>query len=261
METLRPLLSESEERGGRLEGGLRLGEVRGASKLILRGRAAQVDYALRLLRAIDQPPAEKAEGEAEGQTERMVEIIDVEEADPAELVALLESFLQQTPGRAAPARTVSSARRTTPTTSRSTSSRYRSSRPGPTGFGRSGPTVLIADPRTGKIIVQTCSARDLADIKMLVRELDRRFAVRRVRTQIYHMKHLEAADSAALLSRLFGDHRIVPHQETNSLVIQAEPEEFEEIQEILSKIDVPPPGEDECSEPPAAPRSSSEGDG
>ncbi|MGQ9592811.1 MAG: type II secretion system protein GspD, partial [Planctomycetota bacterium] len=139
----------------------------------------------------------------------------------------------------------------------------------------------------------------MEDILLLVRELDTRFDIRRLRTRIYQVKYLKAEEVAADLTQLIAGSSgyalsgraglgtrttaaatrttrsrgiarvgrgattgavpttspgvtapggaagaagapalIVPHPQTNSLIIQAEPEEYAEIINILDQIDI-----------------------
>ncbi|MCZ6795986.1 MAG: hypothetical protein O7J95_20450 [Planctomycetota bacterium] len=261
-------------------------EIQDTQMLIVTAKFSLLDYIGQILSIIDNPLEEP---------ERIVHIIEVEEADASELVGQIESFLQQ---KAEGGRTGLSSRRGTTRTPSTTTARTTSpaARSRTSLRGRGGPirpedypTQLLADPRTQKIIVQTYNAQDLEDINMLVRELDTKFDVRRLKTQIYRMKYLKAIDVAPVIQEVLGiggggrrsgasgigrggsrgtrggqagtppgtttpsrtrgiaggtgqtgltSALIVPHEETNSLIVLAEEEEFQEILSILEKIDV-----------------------
>lgn len=130
-------------------------------------------------------------------------------------------------------------------------------------------TRLIADLRTQKIIVDTTSEAQLDLISQLIDELDIKVENLRPSTHIYKAKYLKATDLADNLSQLIegtsraggslragrttrtapaaagqaaGQQqeiatRIVPHEDTNSLLIQADYEEYLEMARILEGID------------------------
>jgi type II secretory pathway component GspD/PulD (secretin) len=260
-------------------------EIRDTMMLIVTAKFSLLDFIQKILHFIDIPMQEP---------ERMVHIIEVEEAEVTELVSIIENFLTQRTGGISSrrlSRTTSTARTTrtpTPTPRPSTSSRSTRSRAGVGGFDPNEyPTTLIPDPRTQKIIIQTYNVQDLEDINMLVRELDTRFDIRRLKTRIYRMRYLKAVDVGPVVAQVLGigggysgrsgtsglgsrttrtgrgttgslastptrttgitpttgtggmmASLVVPHEDTNSLIIQAEPEEYEEIMNILEKIDV-----------------------
>jgi type II secretory pathway component GspD/PulD (secretin) len=208
--------------------GLSIAPVAGASKLIVCGRAASVEFVLDLLAALEEPEkksAGRAAVEAPEEQERVVHIFGVEHADTEETAALLAAFLQASPGR-------------------------------------SGRTNVIADPRSRKIIVETMSRRELGDLQALLQELDvppRNEAA--FRTHIFQLKHLKASEIAPALLQLLGARAggggagrrrgaegqppaatalVVPHEGTNSLLIQAEAVEFESLRRLLEEMDAPP---------------------
>jgi general secretion pathway protein D len=263
-------------------------DVKNSMLVIVTAKFGLLNYIAKLLSIIDVPIKE---------TERIIQIIEVENADADELTALIQQFLQ----------------------GRTTGGRFggRGGLPAPVagqpgqpvaaaaGRGTQGElqTNLIPDWRTQKIIVETYSERDLEDIHMLVRELDTRFDIRRLKTRIYQVNYLKAEEVASDLQLLLGGASggfsgraglgsrgaagtggagtrsrrssgvsrvsgrtpgagvggptpsvaggapggsqsapipalIVPHIQTNSLIIQAEPEEYAEILSILEQIDI-----------------------
>jgi type II secretion system protein D len=267
-------------------------EVKNTQMLIITAKFGLLNYIKKLLQLIDVPVREP---------ERQIHIIEVEEADPEELVSIINEFLGQGMGGGARgglgrSRLGGASRLGQPTQGATPPV------PGQVG-GLQGQneyrTNLIPDARTNKIIVETYSPQDYHDIQMLIGELDIRFDLKRLRTHIYQVRYLKAVEVAADLQSLlagsaggglsglrrsaggstgaarstggrFASRRstarsgplgapggpgattpggaggganapipslIVPHEPTNSLLIQAEPEEFDEIQNVLSKID------------------------
>ena len=275
--SLNTLATGTQAKGSSRGSGLSVAEVKGTQTIIVTAKFGLLDYIVKLLKIIDIE---------QKNPERIVHIIEAKEADAQELVSIIESFLQQNRTGRTPTRTT-----TRPTSSTSSASRTSSSllRGGAAEFE----TSLIADPRTQKIIITTYTMADLEDINMLVRELDTRFDLRRLKTQIYRMRYLKAIDVAPVISDIIGSTGgtrsgtrglgtsarrrtrtqgrattqnrsalggttgrastgltgqgggagmlptlIVPHEETNALIVQAEPEEYAEILNILEQIDV-----------------------
>tara|TARA_B100000809_G_scaffold149394_1_gene146908 strand:+ start:2035 stop:5043 length:3009 start_codon:yes stop_codon:yes gene_type:complete len=275
--SLNTLATGTQSKGSTRNSGFNVAEVKGTQTIIVTAKFGLLDYIVKLLKIIDVE---------QKNPDRIVHIIEAREADAQELVSIIESFLQQNRAGRTPSRTT-----TRPTTSSSSASRSSSSllRGGATEFE----TSLIADPRTQKIIITTYTMADLEDINMLVRELDTRFDLRRLKTQIYRMRYLKAIDVAPVISDILGSSSgsrsgtrglgtsarsrtrtpgrattttsrgslggttgrtsgisgnsagggmlptmIVPHEETNSLIIQSEPEDYAEIIHILEQIDV-----------------------
>ena len=185
--------------------------VVGRPKIVFMGAAQAVAHSMRFLKAIDVPDDEHI-------PERVVHIIEVKNTDAEDLASLLVAFLKSR-------------------------DRVASTRRG-RGSPRDEPlrTKLIPDARTNKIVVQTNRPQDLANIQMLVRELDVRpdgpKGPARHRTRIYRVQHVDPENLANFLSKLHRDTVIVPHSETHSLVIQADPLEFEKIQSALERVDV-----------------------
>ncbi|MEM7262612.1 MAG: secretin N-terminal domain-containing protein, partial [Planctomycetota bacterium] len=134
-------------------------------------------------------------------------------------------------------------------------------------------TRLIPDSRTQKLLIQSTSPEEVDLVHLLCDELDTRLRNTRANTHVYRVKFLRAADLRDTVTQLIegsggglsasrttpgrgatgnrttGNRagntagsqlvasRIVNHDETNSLLIQADPEEYEEILGILESID------------------------
>ncbi len=270
IDSLTKLLGGSSAAKAR-QSGFSLVEVPNTKIVIITAKFGLINYFRKLLSIIDVPVPE---------SDRIVEIVDIEYAYADELVATIESFLEQ--GRLG--------RRTGGSVARPAGS--GGARPSSVSTRRSGDdleTQLIADPRTNKIIIETYDERDLEDIFMLIRELDVRYEMHRMKTHIYQVRYLKADEVAADLQSLLGASGgtrsgsrtlsrgtgagrtrgvsrigqsqarspaqaapgaagggpaaqggpalIVPHIQTNSLLVQAEPEDYAEIINVLREID------------------------
>ncbi|MFN0060402.1 MAG: secretin N-terminal domain-containing protein [Planctomycetota bacterium] len=143
------------------------------------------------------------------------------------------------------------------------------------GILRGEVTQLIPDSRTQKIIIQTTSPEELELVQTLIDELDSKLRLTRSLTHVYRVRFLKASDLQTTVTQLIDGSqgqlgqprsrttgtgsrarpgttppaagttpaqvtpsRIVAHDETNSILIQAEPEEYEMILGILKDIDV-----------------------
>lgn len=275
--SLNTLATGTQAKGSSRGSGLSVAEVKGTQTIIVTAKFGLLDYIVKLLKIIDIE---------QKNPERIVHIIEAKEADAQELVSIIESFLQQSRASRSSSAAKAPVRTSSSSASRSVSSINR-------GGTNDFETSLIADPRTQKIIITTYTMEDLEDINMLVRELDTRFDLRRLKTQIYRMRYLKAIDVAPVISDIIGSTGgtrsgtrglgtsarsrtrtqgrattqnrsalggttgrtstgltgqgggagmlptlIVPHEETNALIVQAEPEEYAEILNILEQIDV-----------------------
>jgi len=160
--TLQTLLSRGESSR---EPGLHIVTVDWSPQLILTGEAALIDYALRILHALDVPPPERPEPEPEepAEPERIVRIINVEHVEAMELSKLITEFLKRTEKRV---ESSTPTRRTVSSRTRISSTRPR------TQYYDVLETTILVDARTQKLIVKTYSEEDLQDILMLVKELD-----------------------------------------------------------------------------------------
>ena len=259
-------------------------DVKNSMLVIITAKFGLLNYLQKLLTIIDVPVKE---------AERIIQIIDVENADADELTQLIMQVLQGR-GGAGGGRLGARPQPAVPQPG-------QPGQPITTGV-RQGElqTNLIADWRTQKIIIETYNEKDLEDIFLLVRELDTRYDIRRLKTRIYQVRYLKADEVAADLQQVIGGSSfglsgraglgtrtgqtggraggraaggiprrggapgggiptptpgvpggqqgggqnapmpalIVPHIQTNSLIIQAEPEEYAEVLNILGQIDV-----------------------
>ncbi len=234
---------------------LNIVNISASNTLIIKAKAGLISHIRDLVTYID---IEEAVPEA------LLDIREVFNADAQELVSIITEILNIQGGgirgsrRANPAAGGGAA----PPAARTTSGQV---------------TNLTADTRTQKIIVQTTIEEEMDLVLRLVDELDVKVDFLRTNTHVYRVKFLKAADLAEDLDRLvtgaqsrgglstaargrtsrrtrnqpatpagqqpqlgqqpYTPTHIVPHDETNSLLIQAEPEEYDEILRVLEKID------------------------
>ena len=230
---------------GRQSGSIKMVPVTSSDTLIIKAKLGVLDHIQRLVRYIDV--------EVLG-PEQVLDIRELSYADADDLVSLIEEALSTT---AAPG-----ARRVTPRAARGAATPSANS----SLAGES--TRLIADSRTHKIIIQGTDEDEIDLVHQLIDELDSKVRSFRRNTHTYRVKYLKAEDLAEVLRALvegtqggglngrtrttgnrganntaaqsqqqFTPTRIVPHPETNTLIVQAEPEEWHEIEELLRDID------------------------
>ncbi|MFL2858547.1 MAG: secretin N-terminal domain-containing protein [Planctomycetota bacterium] len=161
-------------------------------------------------------------------------------------------------------------RRTTPTSGQGANRGQASNRGFSSGSLAGESTRLIPDDRTQKIIIQSTDPDELDLVHQLIDELDTKVRNRRNTIWIYKVNYLKAEELADNIRPLVDDNaqggrttsrtttrnrtgagntggvqsqqqftstQIIPHEETNSLIIEAEPEKYEEIESILKQID------------------------
>ncbi|MBN1105238.1 MAG: type II secretion system secretin GspD [Deltaproteobacteria bacterium] len=115
---------------------------------------------------------------------------------------------------------------------------------------------MVADPRTNSVVVRA-GASDMAGIRMLVETLDLAKVTPRENVHLYHLQHAEAEtlakvltelpskaakdskDKAATPSPFSKDIQIYADKATNNLIIVAKPEEYQVLEEIIRKLDMP----------------------
>ena len=113
---------------------------------------------------------------------------------------------------------------------------------------------IIPDERTNSLIVLAIS-KTMADIEMLIGRLDQKQIRPRENIHLYHLENAVAEDLAKVLSEIPGkggedkkkgkealiskDVNISADIATNTLVIIAEPDEYQILEEIIKKLDTP----------------------
>ncbi len=246
---------------GSQSGSLKIVTVTNNETLIIKAKMRVLDHIQRLVEYIDV--------EVRGPEEVLV-IRELFYADAQDIVSIVQEALSDTSafgstGRRTPTPSNSGAR------GGSTANRGTLGR-GSTQAGES--TRLIADNRTQKILIQSSDPAELDLVHQLIDELDTKVRNIRNTTWIYKVNYLKAEELADNIRQLvegsegslrrgstsrgttsrnsrgttggtggvqqqqqFTPTRIVPHEPTNSLIIQAEPEEFEQIEAILTQID------------------------
>ncbi|MDE0959145.1 MAG: hypothetical protein OSB09_00025 [Planctomycetota bacterium] len=247
---------------GSQSGSLKIVTVTNNETLIIKAKMRVLDHIQRLVEYIDV--------EVRGPEELLV-IRELFYADAQDIVSIVQEALSDTSSAG------STGRRTSTPTSQagrggSTANRGSVGR----GTGQVGEsTRLIADNRTQKILIQSSDPAELDLVHQLIDELDTKVRNIRNTTWIYKVNYLKAEELADNIRQLvegsegslrrgsssrggtsrtsgrgttggaggvqqqqqFTPTRIVPHEQTNSLIIQAEPEEYEQIEAILKQID------------------------
>ena len=245
---------------GSQSGSLKIVTVTNNETLIIKAKMRVLDHIQRLVEYIDVL--------VEGPEELLV-IRELFYADAQDIVSIVQEALNDNSTFG------STGRRTSPTTQqgRATGTANRSS----IGRGSAlagEATRLIADNRTQKIIIQSSDPAELDLVQQLIDELDTKIRNIRNTTWIYKVHYLKAEELADTIRPLvdengslrrsgssssrttsrttgrgtagaggvqqqqqFTQTQIVPHEPTNSLIIQAEPEEYEQIEIILKQID------------------------
>jgi general secretion pathway protein D len=113
---------------------------------------------------------------------------------------------------------------------------------------------ILSDERTNSLII-LASPKDMASMEMLIERLDRRETKQRASIHIYPLENAVAEDLAKVLSEIPGkgvdekdkgkspliskEVQISADKATNSLVIIAEQEEYELMEEIIRRLDIP----------------------
>ncbi|MDD5207606.1 MAG: secretin N-terminal domain-containing protein, partial [Desulfobacterales bacterium] len=118
---------------------------------------------------------------------------------------------------------------------------------------------ILADERTNSLIVMA-SSTVVVELRKMLEQLDTKIGKRQGNIRILNLQHAVAEDVAKVLTEIPGkagkggedkeggkakppvlskDVQIHPDKATNSLVIIAEPDEFEVLEDIIRQLDVP----------------------
>jgi general secretion pathway protein D len=115
--------------------------------------------------------------------------------------------------------------------------------------------VLIPDDRTNTVIL-LASEVDSLRVKSLISMLDKQTPKDKGKIRVYYLEHATAEDLAAVLQAqtssksktsakggkaplLSGQATITPDKATNSLIIMADNEDYQVLEEIIKKLDIP----------------------
>ena len=199
------------------------------NKLVVSAPAESMELLAALIRQLDQPPAAVAQ----------VKVFALEEGDADALAQLLQQlFGQQAAGG------------------------QQAGQPLIVGEGEGSlvPLRFAVDMRTNSIIAAGSEA-DLAIVEAILFRLDEGDIRQRV-TNVYRLKNAPAEDIALTISEYLRSERdvqqvtpglltpfeqierevvVVPEIVTNSLIISATPRFYKEIEELVRKLDEPPP--------------------
>ena len=248
---------------GSTSGSLKIVTVTNNETLIIKAKIRILEHIQRLVEYIDI--------EISG-PERLLQIRELFYADAQDIVSIVQEALSDTGTFGTTGRRTTTAGSTA---GRSGAGTARSGVGRSTALAGES-TRLIADNRTQKIIIQSTDPDELDLVHQLIDELDTKVRNVRNTTWIYKVNYLKAEELADNIRQLvegsegslrrtgssrstsgsrttgrgtagatggvqqqqqFTPTRIVPHEQTNSLIIQAEPEEYEEIENILKQID------------------------
>ena len=231
-------------------GTIQIVNINTTNTLLLKGKKGLLGHVREIVSYIDRdlPPLPQ-----------ILEVVPVTFADASELSQLISEILNLS---------------TTPGTQNQRNNRQRQ-RPGGAAAANTANSLqtytrLVPDTRTQKIVVDSTNEEEVELVMRLIDELDTKVDFHRANTHVYRVKFLKAEDLAEDLSVLVDGAnragggglsnrnrnrrntgaqgaqagqqqllptRIVPHDETNSLLIQAEPEEYREIINVLHQID------------------------
>jgi general secretion pathway protein D len=114
---------------------------------------------------------------------------------------------------------------------------------------------FVADERTNSVIL-LANEIDTKRVKALIKLLDKDVPRGEAKINVYYLEHATAQDLAKVLNALPSKGtpskdgrqvapiisttaRITPDKATNSLIIMAEPEDYEVIKEVIKKLDIP----------------------
>lgn len=194
--------------------------------LIISDYASNIKRILTVINKLDQPSARME-----------TEIISLEFASATQVAQSITQVLESTAGKLPPSRSYRG------------SSRVRSTVTIPSLPSQ---PRIIPDERTNSLIV-VASTPDMERIKKLVRKLDIPAPRGKERIQVYYLENADAEDVAKVLtstsilkkgrqtassSGLKQPISIVADKATNSLIISASPQEYEDIEKVIKKLDI-----------------------
>lgn len=194
--------------------------------LIITDSAANIQRLLKIVRELDTPTDLDT-----------LEIIPLEFADAEEVAKLTTQVLAESA--------------TTPTRRRAAANVQAA--------GARGLSKVLAYPRTNTLVVMA-SAGDIVTIRALVSELDRESTTERSNINVYYLEHADAETLAATLNEILTGIRtqeraarqtqpgqpqpaaenvtITADKPTNSLIVNATPDDYEDIKGIISRLDI-----------------------
>jgi len=124
---------------------------------------------------------------------------------------------------------------------------------GKAGLSKKAVTKIVPDERTNSLVV-FATERDAGRIRELIALLDRKIPRGVGKIHVYYLQHANAEDLAAVLMALTlkdkkqgkpgkapavsGDVQIVADKATNSLVITAEMDDYQVLEEVIRKLDI-----------------------
>ncbi|PCJ20532.1 MAG: hypothetical protein COB02_03165 [Candidatus Cloacimonadota bacterium] len=105
---------------------------------------------------------------------------------------------------------------------------------------------IISDERTNSLLFVAQSSRVLDAAVIIAAKLDRKFNGEASDIHVYYLEHADAKEMSDLLVKLFDKNQkkgvkkvsIVPDEATNSLVITASKGQYDEIKDVIKRLDI-----------------------
>jgi general secretion pathway protein D len=196
-----------------------------SNSLIITDTAANIERLSRIIRELDQPD-----------TDSLIEIIPLENSSAEDLAKIINEIMTQ------------------PLTQSATRRRTEAAAAGTTAI-----TKIIPYP-VGRSLIVTASQEDMSIIKGLVVRLDREIGGDQSNINLYYLENADAVTLATTLNEILsgikteakaapkegqpapalstGPLTITADKPTNSLIINASPDDYRTIREIIEKLDI-----------------------
>ncbi|MCJ8343910.1 hypothetical protein MJH12_00045 [bacterium] len=105
---------------------------------------------------------------------------------------------------------------------------------------------IISDERTNSLLLVAQSVRVLDAAVIIAAKLDKKFNGEASDIHVYYLEHADAKEMGDILVKLFDKNQkkglkkisIVPDESTNSLVITASKAQYDEIKDVIRKLDI-----------------------
>ncbi|MFB6357317.1 MAG: secretin N-terminal domain-containing protein, partial [bacterium] len=107
-----------------------------------------------------------------------------------------------------------------------------------------GKVRILPDERQRAIVVAAESRKVFSSVKKVINELDREDAKQPNRTHVYEVRNTKAGPLSEKLNFLFknsqnSEVRVTADEQTNSLIVSAPPDKFENIKKTITQLDSP----------------------
>lgn len=105
---------------------------------------------------------------------------------------------------------------------------------------------IVSDERTNSLLLVAQSVRVLDAAMIIAAKLDKKFSGESSDIHVFYLEHADAKDMSEILVKLFDKNQkktakkisIVPDESTNSLVITASKAQYDEIKDIIKRLDI-----------------------